>query len=216
MGIFIKSGILHTLKFDLHTLSCHFWLNLCSKHITSCKQINVKLFSSESHRTPLRSQNWFRSWLGVIRQHSITWANVHWDPCQHTWIAISINFYLPASQNNIFLNRLKFRRKLCLNPLARLTIIFMWSGQSVMLSHMASLGHNGSVWTNRNILFHQLYFRMIYCPQVGTWSWNHANTSQDRADISLMLAASGRCWLSSRVGVTKSISSAPLFSWFYR
>ena len=29
MGIFIKSGILHTLKFHLHTLSCYFWLNLC-------------------------------------------------------------------------------------------------------------------------------------------------------------------------------------------
>ena len=31
MGIFIKSGILHTLNFHLHTLSCHFWLNLCSR-----------------------------------------------------------------------------------------------------------------------------------------------------------------------------------------
>ena len=31
MGIFIKSGILHTLKFHLHTLSCHFWLNLCPR-----------------------------------------------------------------------------------------------------------------------------------------------------------------------------------------
>ena len=29
MGIFIKNGILHTLKFHLHTLSCDFWLNLC-------------------------------------------------------------------------------------------------------------------------------------------------------------------------------------------
>ena len=29
MGIFIKIGILHTLKFHLHTLTCHFWLNLC-------------------------------------------------------------------------------------------------------------------------------------------------------------------------------------------
>ena len=28
MGIFIKSGILHTLKCHLHTLSCHLWLNL--------------------------------------------------------------------------------------------------------------------------------------------------------------------------------------------
>ena len=28
-SIFIKSGILHTLKFHLHTPSCHFWLNLC-------------------------------------------------------------------------------------------------------------------------------------------------------------------------------------------
>ena len=29
MGIFIKSVILHTLKFQMHSLSCHFWLNLC-------------------------------------------------------------------------------------------------------------------------------------------------------------------------------------------
>ena len=28
MGNFIKSIILYTLKFHLHTLSCHFWLNL--------------------------------------------------------------------------------------------------------------------------------------------------------------------------------------------
>ena len=32
MGIFIKSGILHTLKFHLHTLSCHFWLKLWPPH----------------------------------------------------------------------------------------------------------------------------------------------------------------------------------------
>ena len=31
MGIFIKIGILHTLKFHLHTLSSHFWLNLSSR-----------------------------------------------------------------------------------------------------------------------------------------------------------------------------------------
>ena len=30
MGNFIKSGNSHTLKFYLHTLSCHFWLNLWS------------------------------------------------------------------------------------------------------------------------------------------------------------------------------------------
>ena len=29
MGNAIKKCILHTLKFCLHTLSCHFWLNLC-------------------------------------------------------------------------------------------------------------------------------------------------------------------------------------------
>ena len=37
MGNFIKKGILHTLKFCLHTLSCHFWLNLChggNKNVT--------------------------------------------------------------------------------------------------------------------------------------------------------------------------------------
>ena len=31
MGNFIKGGILHTLKFHLHILSCHFWLNLWAK-----------------------------------------------------------------------------------------------------------------------------------------------------------------------------------------
>ena len=31
MWIFFKNGILHTLKFHLHTLSCHFWLNLCTE-----------------------------------------------------------------------------------------------------------------------------------------------------------------------------------------
>ena len=36
MGIFIKSGILPPLKFHLHTLSCHFWLNLWLS--TICKQ----------------------------------------------------------------------------------------------------------------------------------------------------------------------------------
>ena len=36
MGIFIKSGILHTLKFHLHTLNCHFWLNLWPQVIACC------------------------------------------------------------------------------------------------------------------------------------------------------------------------------------
>ena len=39
MGNSIKKGILHTLKFFLHTMSCRFWLNLCRcvifKFITS-------------------------------------------------------------------------------------------------------------------------------------------------------------------------------------
>ena len=29
MGNFIKKGILHTVEFCLHSLSCRFWLNLC-------------------------------------------------------------------------------------------------------------------------------------------------------------------------------------------
>ena len=39
MGIVIKSGILHTLKLHLHTLSCHFWLNLRSKTYSSIMSI---------------------------------------------------------------------------------------------------------------------------------------------------------------------------------
>ena len=29
------------------------------------------------------SQNWFRWWLGAVRQQAITWANVVLDPCRH-------------------------------------------------------------------------------------------------------------------------------------
>ena len=39
----------------------------------------------ECHRTSLlRSQNWFRWWLGVFRQQAIIWANVEQDLCRYT------------------------------------------------------------------------------------------------------------------------------------
>ena len=28
-------------------------------------------------------QNWFRQWLGAVRQQAITWANVDPDLCRH-------------------------------------------------------------------------------------------------------------------------------------
>ena len=31
----------------------------------------------------MRSQHWFRSWLGAVRQQAITWANVDLDLCHH-------------------------------------------------------------------------------------------------------------------------------------
>ena len=51
MGIFIKSGILRTLKFHLHTLSCHFWLNLwigdkSVRFIYCCKKDDIISFVS--------------------------------------------------------------------------------------------------------------------------------------------------------------------------
>ena len=45
----------------------------------------VKLLSCECHRTSFVScQHWFKYWLGAVRQHAITWANVV-DPylCRH-------------------------------------------------------------------------------------------------------------------------------------
>ena len=54
MGIFIKSGILHTLKFHLHTLSRHFWLNLCAQATILCKVF--KNYNFKITATSLRGQ----------------------------------------------------------------------------------------------------------------------------------------------------------------
>ena len=44
----------------------------------------VKLPSDECNWILLMiSQHWFRSWLGVVRQQAITWANVDSDLCRH-------------------------------------------------------------------------------------------------------------------------------------
>ena len=41
-------------------------------------------WSAECHRTPLvRSQQWFRQWLGAIWQQAITWTNVDIDLWHH-------------------------------------------------------------------------------------------------------------------------------------
>ena len=39
--IFFRSGILHTLKFYLHSLSYHFWLNLCLRFGTHTYIVSV-------------------------------------------------------------------------------------------------------------------------------------------------------------------------------
>ena len=44
----------------------------------------VKLLSDERHRTLLmKSQHWFRQWLGAIRHQAITWASVDPDLYPH-------------------------------------------------------------------------------------------------------------------------------------
>ena len=44
----------------------------------------VHLLSCECHRTSLmRSQHWFRQWLGAIRQQAIIWANLDPDLYPH-------------------------------------------------------------------------------------------------------------------------------------
>ena len=58
----------------------------------------MKLSSSECHKIlSIRSQHWFRYWLGAIRHQAITWANVDPDLCHHmvvlghNWVKCSIN-----------------------------------------------------------------------------------------------------------------------------
>ena len=58
MGIFFKSGILHTLRFHLLTQSCHFWLNLYWHAQPGCK------FNS---LWPSDAIWWHRSWSTLAR-----------------------------------------------------------------------------------------------------------------------------------------------------
>ena len=44
----------------------------------------MKSLSWKCHRTLLiRSQHWFRQWLGAVRQQAITWSNVDPELCHH-------------------------------------------------------------------------------------------------------------------------------------
>ena len=45
-----------------------------------------KFLLGEHHRTSLRSQCWFRQWLGGVRQQAINWTNVNPDLCHHNGI----------------------------------------------------------------------------------------------------------------------------------
>ena len=62
MGIFIKNGILHTLKFHLHTLSCHFWLNLCphwtTLETTRLRNHTMDPFGNPSNQEPHTGPPW--------------------------------------------------------------------------------------------------------------------------------------------------------------
>ena len=65
MGIFIKSGILHTLKFHLHTLSCHFWLNLWND-ITPLLTLWSYVFLALTHRFDL-----VMTWCCQLPNHNL-------------------------------------------------------------------------------------------------------------------------------------------------
>ena len=60
----------------------------CKKKNVICKlsiqKSNLKLLSGECHWTSLmRSQLFFRWWLGAVKQPAITWANVDLILCRH-------------------------------------------------------------------------------------------------------------------------------------
>ena len=52
-----------------------------NRSLSTPREIALK---GEYHRTlPMRSQHWFRLWLGAIRHQAITWTDVDIDICRH-------------------------------------------------------------------------------------------------------------------------------------
>ena len=76
MGIFIKIGILHTLKFHLHTLSCHFWLNLWVNSTYFFKITNQNQHASELLPTSNIWQTLLRNieHVSAVRNWQIFWC----------------------------------------------------------------------------------------------------------------------------------------------
>ena len=62
-------------------LKIGFWTHDAEKYLRhslwNCSHDNAR------EASPMRTQHWFRQWLGAIRQQAITWANVDTDLCCH-------------------------------------------------------------------------------------------------------------------------------------
>ena len=119
MGIFIKICILHILKFHLHTLSCHFWLNLWLEYFKYSHNplrengssqlilliLSPKLFRNESsirynNHSSAQSVNPPGAETGIRKIRSIPQLLIPWllaSPvsCHGTDRAWWINFCLP-------------------------------------------------------------------------------------------------------------------------
>ena len=74
-----EAGVLrrHRAHYDVIVMKCNI-----RTHVTdiSVWSVLVTLLSGECYITPLMiNQHWLRWWLGAVRQHAITWANIDQD-----------------------------------------------------------------------------------------------------------------------------------------
>ena len=53
------------------------------KLILAINTFSVKFLSGEYNTSLVISQQWFRQWLGAVKQQAITWANVYPDLWRH-------------------------------------------------------------------------------------------------------------------------------------
>ena len=85
----MKSGILHTLKFDLHTLSCHFWLNLCFN--------GILWFHYPTSHLPLHPYQLYQSWPDVGNVRFKLSVNLSW----HVWVGVGGFSKVVATFNHV-------------------------------------------------------------------------------------------------------------------
>ena len=114
----------------------------------------VKLPSGDFHCTSLmRSQQWFRWWLGAIRQQAMTWANVDHVLCHHK-ASLGHNEFLELTCSNGWWSWIQC--ELQWRPLHLMHWVTRWMWGGPYPGKLRDLQQHGTVISYYNTVIHAL------------------------------------------------------------